>query len=244
MKAVKVGALIPGVAVAAAVLYLVLSFATQAGAIALATLRSAERTALHNEDIAANLAAAKPGDRLVSIDANRQSVLEEATLTLQALRRAIAETTATARAARIALVETAAAATAARVAIEGAKAPDVEPLLRQTNALLAETTRLVQDTHAGPQALAPSRSSGRWNSSADSSGPSSGCSRARPSREPRRADRTRYALNRAARRDHERRSAEPRSRSHRSTGQHDDRRRQEGRFAHRFKLPRLFPLTD
>ena len=158
MRVAKIALLIVGLTLGALVAYQLLAFGKRASDSVLATLRSGERTAVYNEQIAANLAAAKPGDRLVSINAGLQSVLSEATLTMQALRPAIAETTATTRTARQAIVETAAAAKAARVAIEGARAPDVEPLLRQTDALLVETTRLVRETDANaPQVLAASQ---------------------------------------------------------------------------------------
>jgi hypothetical protein len=158
MKTVKIGGLIVGLAVAAIVGYQFLVFSKRAGDAVLATLQSGERTALHNEEIAANLASAKFGDRLVSIDASLKSLLSETTQTVQAVRPAIAETTATARAARLAIVEAAGTAKAARVAIEGVKVPDVEPLLRRTDALLEQTTRLVRDTDASaPPLLAASQ---------------------------------------------------------------------------------------
>ncbi len=158
MKAAKIALLVAALIVGVIVAYQVLVFGKHASDSVLATLRSGERTAVYNEQIAANLAAAKPGDQLVAINASVRSVLNETTGTLQALRPAIAETTATARTARAAIVETAAAAKAARVAIEGAKVPDVEPLLRQTDALLVETTRLVRETDAtAPQLLAASQ---------------------------------------------------------------------------------------
>ena len=158
MRAVKIGGLIVGLIVVAVVLYQVLAFGRQAGGLVLGVLRSGQQTALYNEQIAANLAAARPGDRLVSLEAGLETVLTETTLALRALQPVIAETSATARAARRAIDETAATAKAARVAIEGARVPDVEPLLRQTNELLGETTRLVQDVDAGaPRLLAASQ---------------------------------------------------------------------------------------
>ena len=154
-RAVKIGGLVVGLVVFAVVSYQLIVFARQAGDSVLAALRSGERTAMINEQIAANLASAKVGDRLVSIDASLKAVLNETAGTLQALRPAIAEATETTREARRAIVETAAAAKAARVAIEGVKVPDIEPTLRQTDALLDETTRLVRETNAGaPQTLA------------------------------------------------------------------------------------------
>src|SRR5665213_2194953 len=158
MKVAKIALLAVALIVGVIVAYQVLAFGKRASDALLATLRSGERTAVYNEQIAANLAASKPGDQLVAINASLQSVLRETTQTLQAVRPAIAETTAAARSARAAIVETSAAAKAARVAIEGAKVPDVEPLLRQTDALLVETTRLVKETNAtAPQFLAASQ---------------------------------------------------------------------------------------
>ena len=155
MKLVKVGGLIVGLAIVAVVLYQVLAFGKQAGDPLLATLRSSQRTAEYNEQIAANLAGAKFGDELASLADGVASVLNETTLTLQALRPAIAETAATTQTARLAIAETAAAVKAARIAIEGAKLPDVDRVLRQTDALLEETTALVRDAHAGaPRLLA------------------------------------------------------------------------------------------
>jgi hypothetical protein len=154
-RPVKLAGIVVGVVVLAVVLFQLLVFGRQAGDAVLATLQSGQRTALLNEQIVASLAAAKLGDRVASIDAGLKTILNETTLTMQAIRPAIAETTATARAARLAIVETTATAKAARAAIEGAKLPEVEPLLRRTDALLDETTRLVRETNAGaPKALA------------------------------------------------------------------------------------------
>ena len=158
MRALKVGGLIVGVAVVVVVLYLVLAFFKQAGDVFLATLRSTQRTAEYNEQIAANLADARLPEKLASLVTGLQSVLNETTLTMQAARPAIAETTAATRSARLAIAETAATAKAARTAIEGARLPDVDRLLRQTGTLLEQTTTLVRDTNAGaPPLLASSQ---------------------------------------------------------------------------------------
>jgi hypothetical protein len=153
MRAVKVGGLIVGVAVVVVALYLVLAFVKQVGDVFLATLRSGQRTAEYNEQIAANLAGAGVGDKLASLAGELQSVLHETTLTMQAARPALAETAATTRTARLAIAETAATAKAARTAIEGARLPDVDRLVRQTGALLEQTTTLVGDTHASATPL-------------------------------------------------------------------------------------------
>lgn len=153
MRAFKVGLLIVGVAVVAVALYLVLAFVKQVGDVFLATLRSGQRTAEYNEQIAANLAGAKVGDKLASLAGELQLVLHETTQTLQAVRPAIAETEATTRTARLAIAETAATAKAARTAIEGARLPDVDRLVRQTSALLEQTTTLVGDAHTSATPL-------------------------------------------------------------------------------------------
>ena len=158
MRAFKVGLLILGVAVVAVALYLVLAFVKQVGDVFLATLRSGQRTAEYNEQIAANLAGAGVGDKLASLTGELQSVLHETTLTLQAVRPVIAETAATTRSARLAIGETAEAAKAARTAIEGARLPDVDRLVGQTSALLEQTTTLVRDVNASaPPLLATSQ---------------------------------------------------------------------------------------
>jgi len=61
---------------------------------------------------------------------------------------ALQETTATVRPVRTVIAETAATAKAARVASEGAKAPDVDAVLRHTDALLEQATTLVRDANA------------------------------------------------------------------------------------------------
>ena len=104
------GLLIVGVAIFVVALYLVLVFVKQVGDVFLATLRSGQRTAEYNEQIAANLAGAKVGDKLASLAGELQLVLHETTQTLQAVRPAIAETEATTRTARLAIAETAATA--------------------------------------------------------------------------------------------------------------------------------------
>src|SRR5438128_2506794 len=109
-RPVKLAALVIGVVVLAVVLFQLMVFSRQAGDAVLATLQSGQRTALLNEQIAANLAAAKLGDRIVSIDASLKAVLNETTETMHALRPAIAETTETTHAARLTILETAAAA--------------------------------------------------------------------------------------------------------------------------------------
>jgi hypothetical protein len=154
-RPIKLAGLVVGAVIALVVLFQLTVFGRRAGRAVLATLESGQRTALINEQIAADLATATLGARIVSIDTSLKSVLDETTSTIQALRPALAETTATARAARQALEETAATAKAARVAIENAKAPDLDPVLRRTDALLEETTRLVHETNAtAPQTLA------------------------------------------------------------------------------------------
>lgn len=152
MKTLKIVALSMGLVLALVVIYEAIVFARQAGAIVLATLRAGERTTEYNEQIAASLAGIKPGDRLTMLGEGLQSVLDETRLTLQAVRPALQETTATARSARLAIAETAATAKAARVAIEGAKVPDIEPVLRRTDTLLEQATTLVRETnaHASP----------------------------------------------------------------------------------------------
>ena len=157
-RPVKLAGIAVGVVVAAVILYQLTVFGRQAGNALLATLESGQRTALINEQIAADLAGAKLGVRIASIDTSLKSVLDETTSTMRALRPALAETAATAKAARLALEETAATAKAARVAIERVKAPDLDPLLRRANALLDETTALVHETNAtAPQTLAASQ---------------------------------------------------------------------------------------
>jgi hypothetical protein len=157
MRAIKVAALGVLLIVAVVIAYQLLRFGKEASDLVLATLRSAERTAAHNEEIAASLAAAKEGERIAQLQSSLESVLKETTLTMQALRPAIVELTATTRAARTAIEETSATAKAARTAIEGAKLPDTAPLLNETTALVGETTRLVRDVNASaPQALARS----------------------------------------------------------------------------------------
>ena len=150
MRAVKVGGLVVAVAVVAVVLYQVLVFAKEAGDLFLATLRSGQRTAEYNEQIAASLAGAKLGDRLTSLVGGLESALTETTQTLQAVRPVIADTAATARTARVAIEETALTAKAARVAIEGAKLPDVDGL---TGALVEQTTTLVHNADASATPL-------------------------------------------------------------------------------------------
>jgi uncharacterized protein YoxC len=158
MRAFKVGLVVVGVAVVAVALYLVLTFVKQVGDVFLATLRSGQRTAEYNEQIAANLAGANVGDKLASLTVELQSVLRETTQTLQAVRPVIAETAATTRTARLAISETAEAAKAARTAIEGARLPDVDRLVGQTSALLEQTTTLVRDVNASaPPLLATSQ---------------------------------------------------------------------------------------
>ena len=158
MRALKIGGLIVGVAVVVVALYLVLAFFKQAGDVFLATLRSTQRTAEYNEQIAANLADARLPEKLASLVTGLQSVLNETTLTMQAARPAIAETTAATRSARQAIAETAATAKAARTAIEGARLPDIEQVLRQTGALVEQTTTLVHDVNASaPPLLATSQ---------------------------------------------------------------------------------------
>ena len=146
MKTVKIIGLVVGLLIVATVAYRALVFANQAGEVLLATLRSGQRTAEYNERIAASFAESKVGDKLVSLTGSLQATLDETTLTLRGLRPVIAETAAAARDARVAIVESAAAAKAARVAIEGTKMPDVDRVLRQTDALLEQTNTLL--THA------------------------------------------------------------------------------------------------
>ena len=153
MRAVKIGGLVVAVVVIAVVLYQVLVFAREAGNLFLATLRSGQRTAEYNEQIAASLAGAKLGDRLTSLVGGLESALSETTQTLQAVRPVIADTAATARTARVAIDETALTAKAARVAIEGARLPDVDGLLRQTGALIEQTTTLVHNADASTTPL-------------------------------------------------------------------------------------------
>ena len=153
MRAVKVGGLVVAVVVVAVVLYQVLVFAKEAGDLFLATLRSGQRTADYNEQIVASLAAAKLGDRLTTVVSGLESVLNETTQTLQAVRPVIADTAATARTARVAIEETALTAKAARVAIEGARLPDVDGLLRQTGTLIEQTTTLVHNADASATPL-------------------------------------------------------------------------------------------
>jgi hypothetical protein len=153
MKAVKLGGLVVGLAVVAVVLYQALVFGRQAGDVLLATLRSGQRTAEYNEQIAAGLAGAGLADRLVALAGGLESVLRETTETMQAARPALAEAAATTRTARVAIAEAAQAAKAARVAIEGASLPDVNGLLRQTGALVEQTTTLVHDADASTRPL-------------------------------------------------------------------------------------------
>ena len=95
MRAVKIGGLVVAVVVIAVVLYQVLVFAREAGDLFLATLRSGQRTAEYNEQIAASLAGAKLGDRLTSRVGGLESALNEMTQTLPAVRPVIADTAAT-----------------------------------------------------------------------------------------------------------------------------------------------------
>lgn len=153
MRPWKIGALVVALLVVAVVLYQALVFAKEAGALILATLRVSQQTAEHNERIAASLADARLGERITALASGLESALNETTQTLQAVRPVIADTAATARTARVAIEETALTAKAARVAIESAKLPDVDGLLRQTGALVEQTTTLVRNADASATPL-------------------------------------------------------------------------------------------
>src|SRR5258708_3364683 len=100
-RPVKLAGIVAGIVVAAVVLFQLTVFSRQGGRAVLATLESGQRTALINEQIAADLAGAKLSVRIASLDTSLKSVLDETTGTMRALGPVLAETTATARAARL-----------------------------------------------------------------------------------------------------------------------------------------------